>query len=141
MWRNLALSTDQSVGHSYIGPLNQRPALADARFCLSATTCDVLTLRFVDRRSRQAGAARHAFRSDPHLCLKLRQSVAVAAPIEQVVDPDLHHLDVAVALGESVARKEWGASRNSKCSIVEPQIVILDLRRPVRRKSPLDARP
>src|SRR5262249_57042954 len=94
----------------------------------------------ISRRSRQVGAARHAFRADPHLYLKLRRSVAVAAAIEPIVDPDLHHLDVAVALGESVAGEERGTSRNSKCPIVQPQIVILDLRRPVRGKSPLDAR-
>src|SRR5262249_59866716 len=80
----------------------------------------------ISRRSRQVGAARHAFRADPHLYLKVRSSIAVAAPIEQVVDPDLHHLDVAVALGESVAGEEWGASRDGKCPIVQPQIVILD---------------
>ena len=76
---------------------------------------------------------------------KLRRSVpvpvAVAAPIEQVVDPHLHHLDVAVALGESVAGEEWGdPSRNNKCPIIQPKIVILDLRRPIGRKSPFDAR-
>src|SRR5262249_46031039 len=94
----------------------------------------------ISRRSRQVGAARHAFRADPHLYLKLRPSIAVAAPIEQVIDPDLHHLDVAVALGESVAGEEWGASRDGKCPIVQPQIAILDLGRPVGGKSPLDAR-
>src|SRR4029453_19218835 len=54
------------------------------------------------------------------------ESVAVAAPIEQVVDPHLHHLNVAVALGESVAGEEREPSRNSKCPIVQPQIIILD---------------
>src|SRR6516165_9589136 len=75
------------------------------------------------------------------LVQKLRRSVAVAAPIEQVVDPHLHHLNVAVALGESVAGEESGdPSRNNKCPIIQPKIIILDLRRPIGRESPLDAR-
>jgi hypothetical protein len=37
---------------------------------------------------------------------RVRLSVAVATPIEQVVDAHLHHLDVSVALGESVAGEE-----------------------------------
>ena len=60
--------------------------------------------------------------------------------IEQVVDPHLHHLNVAVALGESVAGKERGPGRNGKCPIVEPKIIILDLRRPIGQEGPLDAR-
>jgi hypothetical protein len=43
-----------------------------------------------------------------------RRSVAVAAPIEPVVDPSLDHLNVAVAPGKGVAGEEWGASRNNK---------------------------
>src|SRR5262249_60411985 len=85
-------------------------------------------------------SAHHILSADPQFCLKLHRSVAVAAPIEPIVDPCLHHMNVAVDLCESVAREKWGASRNSKCPIVEPQIVIFDLRRPVSGKSPLDAR-
>src|SRR5262249_9677584 len=67
------------------------------------------------------------------LVQKLRRSVAVATPIEQVIDPHLHHLNVAVALGESVAGEESGdPSRNNKCPIIQPKIIILDLRRPTR---------
>ena len=47
-------------------------------------------------------------------------AIAIAAPIEPVVDPRLDHLNVAVALSESVAREERGASRNGKCPIVQP---------------------
>src|SRR5215471_9417989 len=58
-----------------------------------------------------------------------RFSVAIAivrpAPIETVVYPPLHHLNAAVTQGESVAGEE--PSRNSKCPIIEPQIVILHL--------------
>jgi hypothetical protein len=39
--------------------------------------------------------------------LKLRRSVAVAAPVKQIVDPHLHHLNIAVASVESVAGEEW----------------------------------
>src|SRR5262249_43284445 len=73
--------------------------------------------------------------------LRRRRSVAIAAPIEQVVDPHLHHLNVAVALGESVAGEESGdPSRNNKCPIIQPKIIILDLRRPIGCESPLNAR-
>src|SRR5215471_14763775 len=75
------------------------------------------------------------------LVRKLRWSVAVATPIEQVVDPHLHHLNVAVALGESVAGEQWGdPSRNNKCPIIQPKIIILELRRPIGREGPLDTR-
>jgi hypothetical protein len=48
------------------------------------------------------------------------RSVAVAAPIEAIVDPPLDHLNVAVAPGKRVAGEEWGASRNNKCPILQP---------------------
>jgi len=60
--------------------------------------------------------------------------------IEQVVDPHLHHLNAAVALGESVAGEERGPGRNGKCPIAQPKIIILDLRRPIGQEGPLDAR-
>src|SRR6266581_4467799 len=71
---------------------------------------------------------------------KLRRSVAVAvaAPIETVVDPHLHHLDVAVPHKESVSGLE--PKRSNKCPVVQPQKVILHLRRPIGQESPLDAR-
>jgi hypothetical protein len=52
-------------------------------------------------------------------CEALR-SVAVAAPIEPVVDSPLDHLNVAVAPGKRVAREEWGATRNNKRPILQP---------------------
>jgi len=60
--------------------------------------------------------------------------------IEQVVDPHLHHLNAAVALGESIASEERGPGRNGKCPIAQPKIIILDLRRPIGQEGPLDAR-
>src|SRR5262249_30237301 len=38
-------------------------------------------------------------------------AIAIAAPIEPVVDPRLDHLNVAVALSESVAREETGSQQ------------------------------
>jgi hypothetical protein len=50
----------------------------------------------------------------------LFRSIAVATtPIEQIVDSHLQHLNVAIALSESVAREERGACRNGKCPIVQ----------------------
>src|SRR5262249_31359321 len=74
----------------------------------------------------------------PCFYLKLRRSIP--APIEQVVDPHLHHLDVSVADGENVVGEEWRSSRSSKCLAAQSQIIVLELRRPVVRESPLDAR-
>ena len=45
-------------------------------------------------------------------------AVAIAAPIEPVVDPHLHHLDVAVPLDESVSGKESESSRSKKSPVV-----------------------
>jgi hypothetical protein len=43
-----------------------------------------------------------------------RQQLVPTAAIEQVVDPDLRHLDVVAATGEGVADKEWRSGRNSE---------------------------
>jgi hypothetical protein len=45
-------------------------------------------------------------------------AVGVAAPIEPVVDPHLHHLDVAVPLDESVSGKESEPNRSKKSPVV-----------------------
>src|SRR5262245_54388161 len=71
------------------------------------------------------GRIRTAMRQPAYACRTssialAHRSVAVAAPIEPVVDPRLHHLNVAVAPGEDVAGEEWGASRNNKCPILQP---------------------
>jgi hypothetical protein len=94
--------------------------------------------RDLRRSATRAGGLRHRA---PHATQKglASRSVTVAVPIEPVVDPHLHHLDVAVVLSE-LSGEEWGASRNSKCPIVQPQITIFDLRRPIGRESPFDAR-
>src|SRR5262249_43226423 len=77
---------------------------------------------------------------------KLRRSVAIAiaiaitAPIETVVDPYLHHLDVAVPHKKSVSGEALEPKRSNKCPVLQPQKIILHLRRPIGRESPLDAR-
>jgi hypothetical protein len=50
----------------------------------------------------------------------LRSARSVAAPIKPIVDPPLHHLNVAVAPGKRVAGEEWGTSWNNKCPILQP---------------------
>jgi ATP dependent DNA ligase-like protein len=67
-------------------------------------------------------------------------TVAIAAPIEAVVDPHLNHLNVAVPLKESVSGEALEPKRRNKSPIVQPQKVILHLRRPIGREGPLDAR-
>ena len=37
--------------------------------------------------------------------------VSGCAPVEQVVEPNFHHLDIAVVGGERVAAKDWGRGR------------------------------
>jgi hypothetical protein len=58
-------------------------------------------------------------------------------PTEFIVDPELRHLDVAVAAGESIAGED--DARTSKCLATQAQKIVLDLRRPIVRESPLDA--
>src|SRR6516225_8846695 len=67
-------------------------------------------------------------------------AIAIAAPIKTVVDPNLHHLDVAVPHKEGVSREALESKRSNKCPVVQPQKVILHLRRPIGQESPLDAR-
>ena len=43
-----------------------------------------------------------------------RDSVAIVAPVEQVVDTNFDHLDVAVVGGERIAGKERGRGRNDE---------------------------
>src|SRR5262249_26553319 len=58
---------------------------------------------------------------------------------EEVIEPDLDHLNIRVAGGESVAAEET-SGRNNKRPAVQPQIIVLDLYRPIGRERPLDAR-
>src|SRR6516162_2173591 len=61
-----------------------------------------------------------------------------ADPIESIVDAELDHLDAAVASGESITPKPWETHRNDKRPAVQPQILVLDLRRPTAHESPFD---
>src|SRR5262249_198090 len=67
-------------------------------------------------------------------------AIAIAPPIQTVVDPHFHHLDVAGPHKESVSREALEPKRSSKCTVVQPQKVVLHLRRPIGQESPLDAR-
>src|SRR5262249_46622433 len=69
---------------------------------------------------------------------KLRPSVAAYPIIEQVIDSNLHHLNIRVAGGESVAGEE-PSGWSSKCLAVQPEIIILDLHRPIGHERPFDA--
>src|SRR5262249_28297938 len=60
--------------------------------------------------------------------------------IEQGVDPHLHHLNAAVALGESVAGEGRRPGRKGKYPIPPPKIIIICLFPPTGQEGPLDAR-
>ena len=53
--------------------------------------------------------------------------------VEQIIDPDSERLDVTTAVGESVDDAGAG-ERYVKACIVQRQVVVLQFRRPVRRK-------
>src|SRR5262249_6648938 len=78
------------------------------------------------------------------IAIAIATAIAITAPIETVVDPQFHHLDVAVPLDERVPGKSEPRTnkpnRSNKCPVVQPQEIILNLRRPIGRESPLDAR-
>src|ERR1700692_1894411 len=57
---------------------------------------------------------------------------------EQEIDPNRRHLDVVAASGESVADEERGPDWNSECSATQPDIVILELHRPIVCEGPFD---
>src|SRR5262245_60931276 len=71
------------------------------------------------------------------LC-NLRRSVSADPIIEEIIDSNLQRLDVRVVDGETVAGEEPSAW-NSECPAVQSEIIILELRRPIRRESPFDA--
>ena len=66
-------------------------------------------------------------------------SVAIIAPVPQVVHPNFHHLEIAVVGGERVAGKERGRDRNGESSVAQPEIVVLELQRPMGRERPFGA--
>src|SRR5262245_30544335 len=89
--------------------------------CAGRNTVDVDTSVRTSRRTdaytwlRRDTRGRHGGIRQERCVVKMgrfRRSVAGAAQMEQVVDPHLHHLSIAVALGESVAGKEWRPSWN-----------------------------
>ena len=65
--------------------------------------------------------------------------VAIIAPVPQVVHPNFHHLDIAVGGGERIAGKQRGRDRNGESPVAQPEIVVLELQRPMRRERPFKA--
>src|SRR6516165_7164300 len=57
--------------------------------------------------------------------------VSGCAPVEQVVEPNFEHLDIAVAGGERIAGKERGRGRNHEGPVAQPEIVVFQLHRPI----------
>src|SRR5215472_8950852 len=57
------------------------------------------------------------------------------APVEQVVDSNFYHLDIAIVVGgERIADKERGRGRNDESPVAQPEIIVLELHRPIVRK-------
>src|SRR5215470_2693289 len=67
------------------------------------------------------------------------ESVAIVAPVPQIVHPNFEHLHIAVAGGEGIAGKERGRGRNGETPVAQPEIVVLELQRPMRRERPFGA--
>jgi len=65
---------------------------------------------------------------------------ARCAPVEQVVEPDFHHLDIAVAGGERIAGKDQGRGRYDEGPVAQPEIVVFQLHRPIVREGVFEAR-
>ena len=72
--------------------------------------------------------------------LKRRQSVScrywAASPVEQIIDTDREHLDVAISGGERVGAD--AGDHNGVARIVQPEEIVLQFRRPVLRKCIFD---
>ena len=64
---------------------------------------------------------------------------ARCAPVEQVVEPDFHHLDIAVAGGERIAGEDRGRGWNEEGPVAQPEIVVFHLHRPVVREGVFEA--
>src|SRR5271163_3936702 len=56
------------------------------------------------------------------------------APVEQVVDPDFHHLDIAVVGGEPIAGKERGGGRNDEGPVAQTEIIVFQPHHPIVRE-------
>src|SRR6516165_6664935 len=59
---------------------------------------------------------------------------AGCTPVEQVVEPDFHHLDIAIAGAERIARKDRGRGWNEESPVAQPEIVVFELHRPIVRE-------
>ena len=64
---------------------------------------------------------------------------AGCTPVEQVVEPDFHHLDIAIAGAERIARKDRGRGWNEESPVAQPEIVVFELHRPIVREGVFEA--
>jgi hypothetical protein len=74
--------------------------------------------------------------------LKRCQSVScrywAASPVEQIIDTDREHLDIAISGGESVGAD--AGNHNSVARVVQPEEIVFQFRRPVLRERIFDTR-
>src|SRR5207302_8658996 len=79
-----------------------RPPLVSARMQCRWARSSRRHARFLELTSTLNGAA------EP------RRSISGSTPTEQIVESELHHLDVAAAARENVANEERSSDRNNK---------------------------
>jgi hypothetical protein len=61
------------------------------------------------------------------------------APVEEIVDTNFHHLDIAIVGGERIACKERGPGRNEERPVAQSEIVVFELHRPIVRERIFEA--
>ena len=66
-------------------------------------------------------------------------SALLRAPVEQVVDPNFHHLEIAGVGGERITGKERGRGRNEESPAAQTEIVVFELHRPIVRERIFEA--
>ena len=67
-------------------------------------------------------------------------AISGCAPVEQIVEPNFEHLDIAVVGSERISHKERGPGRNDEGPVAQPEIVVFQLHRPIVREGVLEAR-
>src|SRR6516225_4314855 len=65
--------------------------------------------------------------------------VSGCAPVEQVVEPNFYHLNIAVEVVEGIVGEERGRGRNEQSPVSQPEIVVFELHRPIVRERIFDA--
>jgi hypothetical protein len=61
------------------------------------------------------------------------------APVEEIIDTNFHHLDIAIVGGERIACKERGPGRNDESPVAQSEIVVFELHRPIVRERIFEA--